>query len=118
MKCASVFSNLACALLKSVSAFLLYTCLVGSTSTRFQRLAFTFRDQRCEATLGEEDCFFVASCSALQLHMTTMRRPVHAENDFRRAVEVIGVLQDEEVRAKLGDLKPAAITYDMHFDVC
>jgi hypothetical protein len=92
--------------------------LVGSTSTRFQRLAFTFRDQRCEATLGEEDCFFVASCSTLQLHMTTMRRPVHAENDFRQAVEVIAILQNEEVRAKLSDPKPRTIAYDMHFDVC
>jgi len=69
-------------------------------------------------TLGEEDCFFVASCSTLQLHMTTMRRPVHAENDFRQAVEVIAILQNEEVRAKLSDPKPRTIAYDMHFDVC
>ena len=50
--------------------------------------------------------------------MAAMRHPVHAENDFRRAVEVIGVLQDEEVRAKLSDSKPGAITYDMHCHVC
>jgi hypothetical protein len=50
--------------------------------------------------------------------MATMRHPVHAENNFRRAVEVIGVLQDEEVRAKLSDPKPRTIAYDVHFHVC
>ena len=32
---------------------------------------------------GKEDCFFVVSCSTLQLHMAAMRHSVHAENDFR-----------------------------------
>jgi len=47
--------------------------------------------------------------------LATIRHPVHAENDFRWAVEVVGVLQDKEIRAKLGNPKLRAITYDMHF---
>jgi hypothetical protein len=50
--------------------------------------------------------------------MAAMRYPVHAKNNFRRAVEVVGVLQDEKVRAKLRDPKLGAITYDMHFHLC
>jgi hypothetical protein len=82
------------------------------------QLAFTFRDQRSKPILRKQDCFFVARCSTLQLHMAAIRHPVHPENDFRRAIEVIGVLQDEKVRAKLGDPKLGAITYDVHFHLC
>jgi hypothetical protein len=94
-------------------------CLLGKrVGSPPGRLAFTFRDQRYKPIFRETGLFLVARWPTLQMHMAAMRHPVHAENDFRRAVEVIGVLQDEEVRAKLGDLKPAAITYDMHFHLC
>ena len=50
--------------------------------------------------------------------MTSILFPIHGENDFRRSVEVIGLLQDEEVWAKLGNPKCVAITFDMHFHLC
>jgi hypothetical protein len=82
------------------------------------RPVFTFRDQRYNLFYGKQDCFLLARWPTLQLHMAAMRHPVHAENDFRRAVKVIGGLQDEKVRAKLGDPKLRAIAYDMHFHFC
>ena len=50
--------------------------------------------------------------------MACMLHPVDGENDFRRSVKFIGLLQDEKVWAKLGDPKRVAITYDMHFHLC
>ena len=50
--------------------------------------------------------------------MACMLHPVNGENDFRRSVEFIGLVQDEKVWAKLGDPKRFAITYNMHFHLC
>jgi hypothetical protein len=41
--------------------------------------------------------------------MAAMRHTVDGENDFRRTVEVLSVLQDEEIGAELGHPKFTAI---------
>lgn len=74
--------------------------------------------KRWELILPEEDCLLVGRCATLQLYVAAMRYPVHAENNFSRSVEVVGVLQDKKVWAKLGYSKLRAIADDVHFHLC
>ena len=46
-----------------------------------------------------------------------MRLPVHAQNNFRRTLEIISLLQHKKIGAKLGDTELGATSQDMHFHV-
>jgi len=46
-----------------------------------------------------------------------MRLPVHGQNNFRRTLEIISLLQHKKIGAKLGDPEFRTISQDMHFHI-